>query len=360
MKIDAGYYVPALKWRQGEYQSLLKLESSIKDRVVPLLIIPPQEYDFEEQEMKKTVHEHIETFPKRLKSKWGARLAFLDIHESLEGEVMNDGRPVIDYLLQESKAFGGNVRPVVSLKKGPAYLASVKSYLSSSGQGVVLRVKLEELMSPAVNAEASKLLSYLNISWPEVDLIFDLGNPGNFEPYNVFAGAISGAILRIVGCGAARSKIILATSLKLSDVKKPGGVLLRHEWCLYREMRAELGKYNIVPCFGDYTIETPDFAPGMDMRMAKPGGKIVYTTIDSWIVPKGGAFRNDASQMIGHCIAVMSSGHFMGRSYSKADERIENTANKVENCGNLSTWKFVGVNHHITFVVRQLASQYGI
>jgi hypothetical protein len=116
----------------------------------------------------------------------------------------------------------------------------------------------------------------------------------------------------------------------------------------------------IVPCFGDYTIETPDFAPGMDMRKTKPAGKIVYTTVDSWLIPKGGAFRGNTAQMIDHCLAIIKSGHFMKAPYSKADERIEDTASEVENCGNLSTWKFVGVNHHITFVVRQLATQYGI
>lgn len=360
MSMDAQFYVPALKWRQGEYQALAKLGDDVKDKVVPLLTIPPREYDFEEQRMKKTVHEHVETFPKRLKDKWGGRLAFLDIHDSLEDEVMDDGRLVVDYLLYESKALKCNVRPVISLKKGSVYLDSVKKFLNSSEGGVVLCIKAEEFMRSTINAEISALFKFLNITWLSVDLVCDLGNPVNFEPYKVFASAISGAIIKIAGCDQARSKTILATSLKLSEVKKPGATQFRHEWSLYHELRAQLKKAMIVPCFGDYTIETPDFAPGIDMRKAKPAGKIVYTTVDSWLIPKGGAFRGNNAQMVDHCAAIIKSGHFMKAVFSKGDERIENTANKVENCGSLTTWKYVGVNHHITFVVRQLSTQYGI
>lgn len=64
MKISSEKYVPILKWRQGEYQALFTLKAEVKDKVVPLLVIPPREYDFEEEKMKKTVHEHIETLPK--------------------------------------------------------------------------------------------------------------------------------------------------------------------------------------------------------------------------------------------------------------------------------------------------------
>jgi hypothetical protein len=106
MKIDSRKYVPVLKWRQGEYQALFLLDDEVKNFVVPLIVIPPREYDFEEQRMKKTVHEHIETFPKRLKQKWSTRLALIDSHESLENEKMDDGRLVIDFILQEAKSLG--------------------------------------------------------------------------------------------------------------------------------------------------------------------------------------------------------------------------------------------------------------
>lgn len=359
MKIDSEKYVPILKWRQGEYQALFLLASEIKDSVVPLVIIPPREFDFEENKMKKTVHEHVETFPKRLKQKWSTRLALIDTHESLEDEKMDDGRLVIEYVLEETKSLGCEVVPVVGLKRRSLYLDSAKAFTAGSGCGIALRIRLDELNSPTVSADVNALLKYLSVPWDNVDLIVDLGDPGNFQPYQVFAKVIAGAVSKIAGCKSSRSTTFVGTSLKLSNVKKPGATQPRHEWSLYKELRSEIEKYMPAPSFGDYSIEAPDFAEGIDMRMVKPGGKIVYTTIDSWFIPKGGAFRTNTAQMIGHCNAIISSGHYMNRHYCKGDERIEDTANKVKNCGSLTTWKGVGVNHHITFVVRQIAKQYG-
>lgn len=358
MKIDSNKYVPILKWRQGEYQALFLLADDVKEKVVPLIVIPPREFDFEEKKMKKTVHEHVETFPKRLKQKWAKRLALIDTHESLENEKMDDGRSVIDFILQESKSLGCNVIPVVGLSRGALYLDSVKKFSSENGCGISLRVTLAELTAPSISAEITKLLKAIEVSWRAVDFVVDIGDPGNFQPYAVFAKVIAGAVSKLIGAIDARSIVLVGTSLKLSEVKKPGATQHRHEWSLYKEFRAELEKKMLAPSFGDYSIESPGFAEGIDMRKVKPGGKIVYTTLESWFIPKGGAFRTNNAQMIDHCAAIISSGHYKDRDYCKGDERIEDTANKVQNCGSLTTWKGVGVNHHITFVVRQLANQY--
>lgn len=359
MKISSEKYVPVLKWRQGEYQALFTLKTDVKDKVVPLLVIPPREYDFEEERMKKTVHEHVETFPRRLHAKWGKRLALVDLHNSLEDEIMDDGRPVIEFLLNEAIRLGCNVRPVVGLSKCASYISCVRSFLTVQKTGVALRVKLDELLRPSIDADIAALMSSLCLSsWKEVDLVVDLGEPANFEPYGLFAKVVSGAVNKMSGCSTCRSLIFVATSLKLRDIKKPGATQKRHEWGLFPSLRAEIAKTIYAPCFGDYSIESPSFL-SLDMRKMKPAGKIVYTTNDSWLVPKGSAFRGNEAQMVEHCKAIISSGNYSTTDFSKGDERINETANGLNNCGNLTTWKWVGVNHHITFVVRQLSSLYG-
>lgn len=359
MKITSEKYVPVLKWRQGEYQALFTLKADVKDKVVPLLVIPPREYDFEEKRIKKTVHEHVKTFPKRLHTKWGKRLALVDIHDSLEDEIMDDGRPVIEFVLNEAIGLGCNIRPVVGLSKSTSYISCVCSFFTAQKTGIVLRVKLEELLKPSIDAELTALMSSLCISsWEEVDLVVDLGEPVNFEPYDIFARVVAGAVNKMSGCSTFRSLIFVATSLKISDIKKPGATQKRHEWGLFQSLRKEISKTIYAPCFGDYSIESPSFS-SLDMRKMKPAGKIVYTTDDSWFVPKGSAFRGNEAQMVDHCNAIISSGNYSTSSFSKGDERINETANGLMNYGNLTTWKTVGVNHHITFVVRQLSSLYG-
>ena len=53
MTIRCDGYVPFLKWRLAEYQSLLRLSDNAKDLITPLLMIPPIEFDFEERLDKK-------------------------------------------------------------------------------------------------------------------------------------------------------------------------------------------------------------------------------------------------------------------------------------------------------------------
>ena len=47
MILTKDMYVPALRWRQGEYQALAGLAAAAKDRIVPYVTIPEVEFDFE-------------------------------------------------------------------------------------------------------------------------------------------------------------------------------------------------------------------------------------------------------------------------------------------------------------------------
>jgi hypothetical protein len=85
-------YVPSLRWRQAEYQALMRLRDDAKDRVLPLIVVPKPEYDFEKKRMKKTVEEQVQPFAAQLKLKWGTRPAWIDIHPEIVSTRMADGK----------------------------------------------------------------------------------------------------------------------------------------------------------------------------------------------------------------------------------------------------------------------------
>jgi hypothetical protein len=99
----------------------------------------------------------------------------------------------------------------------------------------------------------------------------------------------------------------------------------------------------------------------MDMRKVKAAGKIVYTTPDTWATRKGGAFRDNPGQMHVHCEKIIAEPAFAfkGAGFSYGDKYIADCAMKVENPSNLSRWKDVGINHHITTVAADLAMLFG-
>ncbi len=354
MVIKVSQYVPVLKWRQGEYQALSRLTNTIKDSITPLIIIPPVEYDFEEKKLKKTTQEHVETFPKRLHSKWGKKKALIDLHSSLEESAMDDGRLAVEYIFDELRKTSCAAIPVVKLSNKNEYMEAVKRILLADQNGVCIRITLPELINvAALNMRLQMLTHNLDLVYAKIDLVIDLERPESFEPYTIFSKALTNNIKKIADIQKFRSFALVGTSLRLTGVKRPGGELIRHEWHLYNQLVIDLHTIRI-PTYGDYSIETPDFS-AIDMRKIRPSGKIVYTSDDVWFVAKGPAFRGNEYQMVEHCKTIVNSVHWCGAKYSNGDLRINSTLLGTENTGNLSTWKQVGVSHHLVKVVEQLS-----
>jgi hypothetical protein len=94
-------YVPALKWRQGEYQALLRLKDKAKTRIKPFIMIPALEFDFEDNSPKKTPHDHIEPFARRYRDKWNTRPAWIDVDASLRATSMKSGKDIVTHVFDE-------------------------------------------------------------------------------------------------------------------------------------------------------------------------------------------------------------------------------------------------------------------
>ena len=60
-----------------------------------------------------------------------------------------------------------------------------------------------------------------------------------------------------------------------------------------------------------------------------------------------------------HCATVLDSGFFCGADFSAGDEYIEGCAAGTMSTGSLTTWRWVGTNHHIEKVARDVASLHG-
>src|SRR3979411_1451196 len=105
-------YVPGIKWRQGEYQALLRLTDPAKGRIVPLITVPDVEYDFDDGTPKHTVQEHLEKFPHRYKQKWKTRPAWIDVDVKLHTGAMLSGVSVYAFVFDELRKFGAKAVPV--------------------------------------------------------------------------------------------------------------------------------------------------------------------------------------------------------------------------------------------------------
>ena len=355
MTLTSDKYVPSLRWRQGEYQALLRLSDSAKRRIVPYITIPEIEFDFEEWRPRKSIHEHVHPFPTRYKAKWDQRPAWIGVHASIVDEPMDDGRDIFTYTFDALRTFQAHAVPAILLETSPMIVASVRAILATDRLGAAISVRLEDLMKPDTKTRIENLVSSLGASIDEIDLVIDLGAP-NFEPHDAFAGALITALRQLSNLHAYRNFILIGTAIPktFADVARGADQLPRNDWLFYCKLLRKIPRAMRRPNFGDYTIVHPEFK-AIDMRKVKPAGKVIYTTPDRWEVRKGSAFRDNPKQMYDHCASIVASGAFKGSGYSSGDDYIAKCAIRQEGPSNQTRWKDVCINHHMTQVLDDLA-----
>jgi hypothetical protein len=210
----------------------------------------------------------------------------------------------------------------------------------------------------ADNVEA--LTDTLELEVSDFDIVIDLKSP-NFEPVDGLATLLSGVLSASPAFQAARSLTIAATAFPLSmaDVKGPIQFVRRSEWLLYKALLGVLPSTVRRPTFGDYAIASPELPQG-DMRLLKPSATVRYAIDDGWIIAKGSNVRdNGFEQYRGCCGTVTRSASYLGAGFSPGSEYIDRCCSGAAKTGNLSTWRWVGTNHHMTKVVHDLASFHG-
>ena len=349
-------YVPALRWRQGEYQALLRLTDPVKDRIVPFITIPEIEFDFEEWRPKKSVSKHVCPFPVRFKSKWGKRSAWVGVHDNIVQKHMDDGRDIFTYVFAHLRAFDSNAVPSIPLGADGNTVRAVAAIVKRDSLGVAISVRLEDMMKPNPDVQVRTVASSLGVDLQDIDLIVDLGAP-NFEPYETFSDLLIVTLRRLGDLQVYRNMVLIGTAIPetFKYIAKGTDELPRHDWLFYQTLMARMPSAMRRPNFGDYTIVHPKFT-AVDMRLIKPSGKIVYTTPCCWSVRKGGAFRDNPGQMHDHCADLVSKTIFKGSGYSSGDNYIAKCAARQEGPSNQTRWKDVAINHHITHVLDDLAT----
>ncbi|MFM2667156.1 beta family protein [Vibrio mediterranei] len=350
-------YLPILKWRQGEYQALLRLNKEVKKNLYPLFVIPPVEFDFEEQKPKKSAEQHVEKLADRYIKKWGKALSLIDIDSSLHLDNVSDGRTIPEYIFDELELIGGSFSPVLQLDYDVSYVNAVKKSWLSCQKGMCIRVSLDQLADASSSTQISNFHSFIGCPEDKTDLVIDFKKGASYEPYENVVELLSMLLGTVCNVNQYRSIYIVGTSLALDEVKKPGAKQQRHDWLFYKSLHSTAKSDFPNIGFGDYTIETPEFS-SLDMRLMKPAAKIVYSSKNNWIIFKGTSFRDNPAQMKDLCDALIKSGYYYDPAFSNGDKKIHDCSLGICGTGNMSTWKEAAISHHLTLAVHQNASLY--
>lgn len=359
MSFDHRHYVPCLRWKQGEYQAVHQLPSAAKKIITPLIEIPEIGYDFETGTTKKFVDGHLVPQAKRIKKKWGTSLCFVDLRHISMDQRMVDGTHPVNYIFSELRKENCQGIATTDLERDQRYQQAIKQAIHEDNQGICLRITLEQAATEDIKKRIRALLTEIDSSNSECDLVLDYGAP-NFVPLDGFYKVVKGIIRRLPNLAKWRTFTLLGTSFpkSMAEVRRGVEFLDRYEWILYQRLVRGLSTAGVrLPTFGDYAISHPD-VPNLDWRLVTPAASIRYTADNAWYIVKGQSVRGEKkfAQYREHCNKVIASPYYCGPTFSAGDKYIADCAAGTESTGNLTTWRKVGTNHHLAKLVHDISS----
>ena len=324
---------------------------------MPLIEVPPLEWDFEESKYVNKIDKHLERFISRFIKKWGKGKAFVDLHLIDPALRMADGAHPMMYVLEEAHKHKLELIPVTSLNRDSDYQRAIKISITQPSRGVCLRLCINDLLKLAKMNHLNAFIHDYSLGIDDLDIVLDLEAP-DFNPVGQFARLLHNQIQNLSEIKHVRSFTIAGSAFpkSIGQLSIGAQIIERSEWYLYREYCDRLTSVERKPQFGDYAISHPALLQ-LDMRLIKPAASLRYTTGDGWYIHKGPNVRdNGFSQYRNICLELMKSRHFLGGAYSPGDKYIKECGNGTASTGNLTVWRWVGTNHHITKVVDDSAN----
>jgi hypothetical protein len=356
------HYVPILKWKQGEYQALHRLAAAVKERIMPLIEIPPVGFDHEQGRARETIDAHLGDFGRRLHSKWQARPCFVDLHFIPPATRMADGSHFADSVFADARANGCATVPVIALAADAAFTAAIRRAIATDQRGVCLRIGPADIYGSGLAASITALLGRLGVSYPAADLVLDLGEIARTQPTEMLRDTMAQCLARAPALNRWRTVTVASTSYpdSVAQLRPPFDMLPRNEWLAYRELVNGLEADARIPTFGDYAVAHPE-PVDQDMRLIKPFAKLRYTIDDQWHVGRGAPVRSQGfAQYRTMCATLMGQAYFSGAAFSAGDAYIAGCAAGTQPTGNLSTWVWVSTNRHLTKVAADLAKLHAL
>ncbi len=259
-EFDHRHYVPCVRWKQGEYQALLRLKPETKQRITPLIEVPELGWDFERGAEAKTLDDLLGPFAKRVEQKWGYGLCFVDLNLLGDARMPDESSPVT-YVFSDLRDRGCAAVPVIGLERGADYHRAVRRIARTDGRGVCLRLTLTQATQRNALAKvADLLLTEKGNDVSNTDIVLDLEAPGTFLPVEGFAKLISNVLAQLGGQGEWRTVTVLGTSFPqtMSGLQRGPQTIPRYEWILYKKLCALMSREGKrLPAFGDYCIAHP-------------------------------------------------------------------------------------------------------
>jgi hypothetical protein len=273
------------------------------------------------------------------------------------------------FLFDEFRVLNVKAVPVVHGDEDAAFQGALKSILAIDGRGIAIRLQDPSLFEETLPTTLSSCLTTNGLVPKDVDLILDLQyvDPGRERTQALVLQAVTATLPFLMDW---RSFSLAASSFPKDFSGLPDfGITsyLRSEWLMWSLIRSGKVPFPRTPAFADYAINHAEFED-IDPRAMIANGNIRYTIDTEWLYFKGTILRDlkrmgviikrspGFSQFVRLAQTLIAHASYCGPAFSSGDQQVDDVAHSRSSTGNLMIWRKIGTNHHVTFVVRQIAS----
>ena len=359
-EFSADRYVPVLLAKRGERTAIQQLPSEVKERITPLLVAPPIDWDYDNGSPSKTVDQHLQDLPDALAESWGHAPAFIDLVH-IDEESLASGEHPLSWVTRKAQEVGLALTPVVGPERSSAYKAAVADVVARDGASACVRLPMEEWTSGAGTSRLDGLISTLGLTADQCHLILDLG--ADLGPAARIL--VTTELHHLPYAQDWLSVTIVGTSMPQAMPTGRGvHQLVREEWNLYRELTGTASQLQRTPTFGDYAIAHSDPTVPVDPRLMNITATLRYTSGDSWLVARGDAFKASGGLSRGGSAIVSALEHltqnpgYLGSQHCATEGWVESVLTNGSG-GNPEVWRRQGTLHHLAVVTEQVANLVG-
>ncbi|MGY5126474.1 beta family protein [Streptomyces nigrescens] len=256
-----------------------------------------------------------------------------------------------------------SLRLVTGPERDPNQQRYIADLAFLSGRGLGIRVLLDGPPDEAHAAELLSLVERLRQPPDLLDLILDVGPV--VDPLG--SGRTAVLALDLLAPLVPWRTVVLASGAfprTLEDLNtQPFRVMERHDWQLYRSVRAARPDFPRKVTYGDYSVEHVCSANLAPARHPGPGwGLLRYTTAESFLLARAPT-RGPGHVSRARATArwIVEGGSFRGvdgAGPSAGEQWLHSCAygDGPRGSGNAEKWIQAGHNQHMAFAVSQLAA----
>jgi hypothetical protein len=351
-------YVPIILTRQGERLALRELDQDIREALTPLFVVHPVDRDLDDGTPKRSEEEHLRLMSLALVRDWGLGDAFVDLRHLDLSSPMTNGDHGVPWFIAACRSAGLSLAPAISGSHNPSYRAEAVRAAELFDTSLLLRLGPSEwpqLGTPLGDGHLASLIAETGRSPANLHLMLDLEdqliNPA-------IAGNAVRQALRSLPHAYEWASVTVAGTAMPSGTNSVGAdamaLLPRTELTLWRSLTEPDYRH---PSFGDYCVQHPDPLSGFDPRFMDSSAQLRYTIDSDWLVVRGrGIKRAGNSQVHDLALRVVNHSEFSGNGFSWGDHWLSQCAARSCSPGNQGVWRKASTNHHLTYVVRQIAN----